>query len=110
MIDLSEGDNVQVLFTTHSSNLVREIPINSLKYIYRNANNDLVIENGINSDGSTINENTILNIVKTLGILPNPTDKVKILLFVEGNHDINALQRYSKLVNKIGRASCRERV
>jgi putative ATP-dependent endonuclease of OLD family len=96
-IRLSQSINTQVLFTTHSSNLVREIPMESLIYIYKDENNKNVVEYGIENDKP--NEDTLQKIINTLGVLPNPTDKVSKILFVEGNHDINALFRYSKIFN-----------
>lgn len=30
--------------------------------------------------------------------MPNPADKVKILVYVEGNHDVNGLKRYGKIL------------
>jgi putative ATP-dependent endonuclease of the OLD family len=96
--DLSEQENIQVLFTTHSSNLVKEIPISSLIYIHKE-DDDLNINYGLDEDGSTLNEETLGKIIKSLGVLPNPRDSVQKLLFVEGNHDINALIGYSKLLN-----------
>ena len=93
--ELSKQHDVQVLFATHSANLVREIPIESLRYISLNDENSIDIEYGknINDDGN--NEVVIKKIIDTLGILPNPSDRVKVLLYVEGNHDVNALKRYS---------------
>lgn len=99
LCELSERNNVQVLFTTHSSNLVKEIPMESLIYISKNENNDNIIEYGIDFDTEQVNENTIDKIIEALGVLPNPSDKINKLLFVEGNHDINALIRYSKILN-----------
>ncbi len=96
--DLSCQDNIQVLFTTHSSNLVKEIPIESLNYIYRN-DDGIQIEQGVLSDGA-INNETLDKIINTLGVLPNPKDSVNTLLFVEGNHDINALKEYSFILNQ----------
>ena len=96
--DLSEQENIQVLFTTHSSNLVKEIPISSLVYIHKEDEN-LNIDYGIGEDGDSLDEDTLNKIIKTLGVLPNPRDSVQKLLFVEGNHDINALLRYSNLLN-----------
>lgn len=98
-IKLSQSNNTQVLFTTHSSNLVREIPMESLIYIYKDENNKNVVEYGIDIENDELNEETLQKIINTLGVLPNPTDKVSKLLFVEGNHDINALCRYSKIFN-----------
>ncbi|WP_461630874.1 ATP-binding protein [Labilibaculum euxinus] len=97
LIELSAQDNIQVLFTTHSSNLVKEIPIESLNYIHK-TNEGINIEYGL-SDDNSINEATLDKIINTLGVLPNPKDSVRTLLFVEGNHDINALKIYSEILH-----------
>jgi predicted ATP-dependent endonuclease of OLD family len=99
LVKLSARPNVQVLFSTHSSNLVREIPVQSLRYISLHDNGDVVIENGKNIADGSDNENVINKIIKSLGILPNPTDRIKVLLYVEGNHDVEALKRYSHIIN-----------
>lgn len=99
LIRLSQKINTQVLFTTHSSNLVREIPMESLIYIHKNEENKNVVEYGFDIENDEINEETLQKIIKTLGVLPNPADRISKLLFVEGNHDINALYRYSKIFN-----------
>ena len=52
------------------------------------------LNKGVLSDGA-INNETLDKIINTLGVLPNPKDSVNTLLFVEGNHDINALKEYS---------------
>ncbi|WP_067151687.1 ATP-dependent nuclease [Pseudotamlana agarivorans] len=98
LTDLSSQDNIQVLFTTHSSNLVKEIPIESLNYIHKTGEG-LQIEYGINESGQ-VNSETLDKIIDTLGVLPNPKDSVKTLLFVEGNHDINALKEYSSILSQ----------
>lgn len=99
LIELSTTDKVQVLFTTHSANLVREIPIESLIYINRSPDNNPVISYPFDKVTAKTHELILEQIIETLGVLPNPKDKVKVLLYVEGNHDINALMRYSKLLN-----------
>ena len=97
--ELSEQDNIQVLFTTHSSNLVKEIPIDSLTYIYKNKQG-VNVNYGKDLDSGKFNEETLNKIIETLGVLPNPKDSVRSLLFVEGNHDINALKIYSRILNQ----------
>lgn len=97
--ELSEQDNVQVLFTTHSSNLVKEIPIESLLYLHLDEDT-LQIDYGLNEDGDGINKATLNKIIKSLGVLPNPRDSVEVLFFVEGNHDINAFSEYSRILNE----------
>lgn len=96
---LSQQEGVQVLFTTHSANLVREIPINSLRYISFNENGQLDVYYGKNRADNTNNEAVIQKIIDSLGILPNPAEKVQVLLFVEGNNDVNALKRYSRILH-----------
>ena len=100
LVRLSEQDNVQVLFTTHSANLVREIPIKSLRYISKPDNGGLNIEYGFNLTDNQENEEVIEKIIETLGILPNPQDTIKVLLFIEGNNDVNALLRYSQTLHE----------
>jgi len=99
LINLSLQNNVQVLFTTHSANLVREIPIKSLRYVAVDAGGIISIENGKDMVNDTNNEKVIQKIIITLGILPNPADKIKVLVYVEGNNDVNALKRYSKIIS-----------
>ncbi|MGN7811742.1 ATP-binding protein [Flavobacterium sp. 22076] len=98
LIDLSEQQNTQVLFTSHSSNLVREIPVQALRFISLSEDVGLNIDYGIDRETRNANEETIKKVIKTLGILPNPADKVRILVYVEGNHDVNGLKRYSKIL------------
>jgi len=100
LIRLSRQENIQVLFTTHSANLVRELPISSLRYISLDDQDEIQIEYGNNITTSTTNEDVINKIIATLGLLPNPADRVKVLVYVEGNHDVNALKRYSKIMNQ----------
>jgi len=97
--ELSKQNNVQVLFTTHCANLVREIPVNSLRFISLDNHNDIVIECGAHADTGEPNETVISRVISTLGILPNPSERIKFLLYVEGNHDVNALKRYSRILN-----------
>lgn len=95
--ELSETENAQVFFTTHNSNLAKEIPKASLRYVYAD-NGQIRIQSGINTDGSD-NEEIIDKIIETLGALPDPKNKVKVLIFVEGENDVNALKGLSKLLN-----------
>ncbi len=100
LADLSAQENVQVIFTTHSANLVREIPVRSLRFITTGENGTPQIEYGYNFQNQDTDEIVIDKIIKTLGILPNPSDHIKVLLFVEGNHDVNAIKRYSRIIHR----------
>ncbi|WP_255477514.1 ATP-binding protein [Synechococcus sp. A15-44] len=95
--NLANSENVQVLFTTHSANLAREIPTESLRYISNEGEDGIAIELG--AENGVKNEEVIDKIIAALGILPNPADRVKLLLYVEGNHDVNALKRYSVILS-----------
>lgn len=99
LVPLAENPDTQVVFTTHSANLVCEIPIESIRYI----DNDpiLSVKTPILADG-TNDDGLLALIIKKLGILPSPTDKVKVLLYVEGNNDVTALKGYSKLLFENG--------
>lgn len=97
LIELSETESAQVLFTTHNSNLAKEIPKNSLRLIHKPDGN-MQIENGTNPNG-TDNTQIIDQIISTLGALPDPKNKVKVLIFVEGENDINGLIGLSKILN-----------
>lgn len=97
---LSKQDGVQVLFTTHSANLVREIPVESLRFISPDNQGKVQVEYGFDTSSNSTNEEVISKIIHTLGILPNPSERVKALVYVEGNHDVNALKRYSKILNE----------
>ncbi|MEQ1599836.1 MAG: ATP-binding protein [Methylotenera sp.] len=100
LFELSKQKDVQVLFSTHSANLVREIPIQSLRYISLDENQNISIEYGKVLRNNAENEVVIQKIIDTLGILPNPADKVKVLIYVEGNHDVNALKLYSNILHQ----------
>ena len=99
LVSLSEQHDTQVIFTTHSSNLVSEIPIETFRYI----DNEpiLSVKTPILADG-TKDDSLLSLIIQKLGILPSPTDKVKVLLYVEGNNDVTALKGYSKLLFENG--------
>ena len=97
--ELSSQPNVQVLFATHSANLVREIPIHSLRYLSLDDEENIQIEYGKDLGSEENNDEVIDKIVNALGILPNPSDRIKVLVYVEGNHDVNALKRYSHIIS-----------
>ena len=101
LIELSEQDNTQVIFTTHSANLVREVPYASIRYLERAADAAVQILLPTSADG-TRNEAVLDAIIAALGILPNPVDKVKCLLYVEGNNDVTALKSYCNTLFNAG--------
>ncbi|MBU2501661.1 ATP-binding protein [bacterium] len=101
LIRLSEVENLQVLFTSHSSNLVRELPIEALIYVGQDQEGRRTVGYGLDFENGCEAESVISEIVKTLGVLPNPLDRVKVLVYVEGYHDIKALSLYSKILSDV---------
>jgi putative ATP-dependent endonuclease of OLD family len=97
LIELSESENTQVFFTSHSANLVREIPVQSLRYVV-STDEGLEIQNAWDFEANVEIQETIDAVITTLGILPNPKDTVRVLVYVEGNNDVLALKRYSSLL------------
>lgn len=95
LISLSEQPSTQVLFTTHSANLVSEIPISTIRYVLNEPN--IEVKKALLADGNP-NDIILSEIIDRLGILPSPIDKVRVLLYVEGNNDISALKIYSKIL------------
>ncbi|MDD5598584.1 MAG: ATP-binding protein [Victivallaceae bacterium] len=100
LVRMSEAESIQVLFTSHSSNLVREIPIESLIYISKAEDNKRKIEYGFDKMAKSPVENVIKQVIESLGVLPNPSDRIKVLVYVEGYHDLNALTRYSDILSR----------
>jgi len=98
LIELGAEDCVQVMFTTHNANFAREIPLEARRYISANETGTIHIESGKTDNEE--NPDVVDKIVKALGILPNPSDCIKVLLYVEGNHDVNALKRYSEILSR----------
>lgn len=96
LVELSQAPNTQVIFTSHSANLVKEMPLPSIRFISMDKG-VISVEEGTAKDGAA-NDEVLAKVIATLGILPNPADTVKFLLFVEGINDINALKRYSKIL------------
>lgn len=86
---LSEIDNCQVVLTTHVPGLAGMLPIESIRYVKRSSlggrevcyNDDFIFE----------------EIANSLGIIPD--ERIKLLLCVEGPHDVSFLKIISKMLN-----------
>lgn len=84
---LSKSEKCQVILTTHSPGLAQELPIDSLRFIDRNENEQPIIKSGVD---------ILPSIVETLGIFPDSTQKVQLLLCLEGPTDVVALKAFSR--------------
>lgn len=88
---LSEVPHCQVLLTTHSPSLAKELPTQSLRFINRDDKGIPVISEG---------EGIIKDIVETLGIQPNPENKIKVVLCLEGPTDVIAFYSFSRCLRE----------
>ncbi|MCI5162561.1 MAG: hypothetical protein D3917_11200, partial [Candidatus Electrothrix sp. AX5] len=84
-LDLVENQGCQIMLTTHTPVLIRNLREDNLRFIKQN------------EDGPRIepcNETNSSEIVESLGVLPDHS--VKVFFGVEGRHDINFLKTISK--------------
>lgn len=86
---ISETDGCQILLTTHVPALASLLPIESIRYI------DLDNENGRKIQSGT--DEVYNQIVSDLGIIPDK--RVKVIICVEGPHDINFLKRINAIIS-----------
>lgn len=91
--ELSQSGNCQVILTTHSPNLAKELPIDSIRFITRRENGVPVIEQG----------NGILpSIVEALGVLPDVERfrRVQVILCLEGPTDVPAFLCFNRCLHE----------
>jgi len=90
--DLASQDGCQVLVTTHTPVLARRLPQESLRFVTWPDGHPVV------RDGAT--EQTLHDIVDTLGVMPDHA--VKVFVGVEGRHDIAFLVAISRILHDAG--------
>jgi len=90
--DLAGQDDRQVVITTHVPSLAGLLPTSSLRYVEKLAGGVRSIEPGT--------DDVLRKIAASLGVLPDPGDKVKLLVCVEGPHDVEFLTHMSKPVRE----------
>lgn len=85
---IAEADGCQVMLTTHVPALASLLPTNSIRYV---CSHDL---NG--RDVCIADDDVIKTVVADLGIIPDK--RAKVLVCVEGPHDLQFLRRISSLL------------
>lgn len=85
---IAEADGCQVMLTTHVPALASLLPINSIRYV---CSHDL---NG--REVCIADDDVIKTVVADLGIIPDK--RAKVLVCVEGPHDLQFLRRISNLL------------
>ena len=89
-MDVAELPHRQVIITTHSTNLIRKIPVEAVRYIrFKNGIRECI--HALDSEGQ--NE-LIQNLNESLGVFTDHS--VKCFVLIEGRHDIEALKALSK--------------
>lgn len=95
-INLSNNDNTQVIFTTHSPEIAKLVDIESLR---------LIEKSSIGSKILSPSKDILNKIVDTLGILPTieieNVAKVKVALCVEGKNDIDFLKSINNSIPEL---------
>lgn len=90
--ELSEYPDCQVILSTHTPLLARQVPIKSLRYIAIEEDGRRAVHCG--------NEQTNVLVVKALGVLPD--HDVKLFIGVEGINDVNFLKAISRTLHDNG--------
>lgn len=94
-LELSNNENTQIIFTTHSPEIGKMISVESLRLI-RKENVESIIDKP--------SDDIIEKIVETLGIFPEiplkDIDTVKVALCVEGKNDIDFIKRINSNIKE----------
>lgn len=85
---IAEADGCQVMLTTHVPALASLLPINSIRYVYSHELNGKKV--------CEADEEVITKVVADLGIIPDR--RAKVLVCVEGPHDLQFLRRINSLL------------
>jgi predicted ATPase len=90
--DLAARDGCQVFLTTHTPVLARRFPQTALRFVTQRNGRPHVLHGD--------NEETLSEIIESLGVLPD--HKIKAFLGVEGRHDITFLCHISRMLTEAG--------
>lgn len=85
---IAEADGCQVMLTTHVPALASLLPVDSIRYICHHEQNGREI--------CLADDNVIRQVVSDLGIVPDK--RAKVLVCVEGPHDLQFLKRINRLL------------
>lgn len=94
---VAELPHRQVLMTTHSSNLVRHLPLDSVRFVSQTGG-----AREWSSTNTTSDKNLLLQLDQTLGIFTD--HNVKLFIVVEGRNDIDGLITLSTALSNHGTA------
>ena len=86
---IADSDGCQVMLTTHVPALASILPVDSVRYICKHDQNGREI--------CTATDDVIRQVVMDLGIIPDK--RAKVLVCVEGPHDLQFLKRMNSLLH-----------
>jgi putative ATP-dependent endonuclease of OLD family len=88
---MSELDQTQVLLTTHSPGLASELPIESIRFVRSDESGHPRVLEG---------EAILPAVAETLGVTPDPSRALRVLVYTEGVHDVNFLRSMSRVLRE----------
>lgn len=92
--ELANSGNSQVILTTHSPNLSKELPLESIRFVTRDAEDrPQVLSCAADND-------VIEQVFAALGILPDVSPHVKVVVCVEGPTDVVALLAFNRCLRE----------
>ncbi|MFN3727705.1 MAG: ATP-binding protein [Allosphingosinicella sp.] len=87
LVALSEDPHTQVLMTTHVPAIGGLVPVESVRFVSRNAEGRPQVEEG--------DDAVLEKVAASLGVFPDK--RAKLAIFVEGPHDVSFLSHASRL-------------
>lgn len=86
---LANEPGCQMVLTTHSPGFASELPVDSIRFVTRDAGGNPIVEAGVDVFGK---------VADTLGLVPD--SRVKVLLCVEGPTDVSAFKCLSRALHQ----------
>lgn len=86
--ELSQRDNVQVVLTTHVPGIAGMLPTDSIRFVRKDDTNHPRVLSG--------DDDVLKLVADDLGVLPD--NRVRVLVCVEGPHDVSFLERITPVV------------
>lgn len=88
-LELSKNEFCQVILTTHSPELAKELPVESIRYITRTDENLPIIKQG---------NDVLIEVANVLGIYADK--RIQMLICVEGPTDVEAMKCFSRCLRE----------
>lgn len=94
-LSLSERENIQIILTTHSPGIANLLPIESLRFLYKEDEGKVAVKKG--------SDHVLERIAESLGVLPtidkNRIEQLKLIVCVEGPTDVEFFKRLGKIID-----------